>query len=951
MKCAWFVCLVLLMTKVGIAQDVQDTCREFSRLMREADSFARQKDFRKALNKYNSAKTCSPSSRTEVDKKINKLFEHIQAEMIKAQAAESSQRRLYKEYRTMIESNAKAIEAKKKSDSGYVAHSFSVDNKDWLLKLPDEVQKQLLTDVVRLNETGRRTVCDSLASAFKQLVLANDWIKDYNNCQSANEQTLNAIKLAGESAYIPFYGLRLLEDYYNLAAFRLENANELLPSWERSAYGAQVRATEKSLQNVRIAATRDYHIPDTVIGLPSDHWLYGRCANNKDFVIAFLDYRDYNKLQLHYINYSLPNFAPTIDSLEVVADSGKLYRRLAASANFKNTVRTAVTYTLKKNRVQITDSFRIVPNSTALFDSAGNIITQFAEDPGTAHYFSPDGNLVITWRPDTSLVLYNILLKKLVRLTDDNYVRAVNISADSRTITYYNPGTRTIYFSGTDGRLLFRIPLAELGLKDLDDLDFAGNDQFLRIRAASSILLVHIPERKILLSFSSQRVQDIVVSPSGKDILLNCNVTYTTSSNNSSGPTRHYENLVLIVDENLHIKGKLLGDVQHLFFTPDGSYVIGYDDKTLVRWSVDSSIGVDSNTYVPGIDQTFLSIEELIDNSYFPYSRYASINDANQIQRGAYNLVRNMTASELDTLVKGLYYRQAENLFNRLAFGNAQNILPQNIPFFHDWCNWIEQRLGNKDFSALFSRQQVGTELFDKMVNTKDSVYPQQLFYAANSHMIFGGLYDSLRYYNSTYLDLIRDEIALRQRVLLKDPDNSDNIYYLRKAYLKFDTVCNIMGDNFSKNKQYSDRLALFRMEEEYFSNRRQQFYDRYSERDIAYTNALTQLATSFIYVYVSASNESKTALDSASYYANKGLQIAPNQVYAAYFVMEDAFAHLLNDEVEKSIDACRTARGHHPEIDKETMRQAFQFFKHAVGSAGPSANIDRLEKCVEQRE
>jgi hypothetical protein len=396
----------------------------------------------------------------------------------------------------------------------------------------------------------------------------------------------------------------------------------------------------------------------------------------------------------------------------------------------------------------------------------------------------------------------------------------------------------------------------------------------------------------------------------------------------------------VIIDQNLHINAKLLGDVQHLFFTSDGRYVIGYDNKTLVRWTVDSS------GYAPTINQSCLSTDELIEKNYLPYSKYASINDANEIEKGARNLV-NLAASQTDTLLQGLYYRESENLFDRLAFGNAKNIPAQRIPFFYDWYNWIEQRLGNKNFNAQFSRQQVGAELFDKMVNSPDSVYPQQLFYAANSHKIFGRLYDSLGYYNPAYLALIREEIGLRQRVLLKDPDNTDNNNYLKEAYLKFSSVCNIIGKNLTANKQYSDRLALFRMEEEYLSNRRQLFYDTLSERKTAYANSLAQLATSFIYTYASRSNEYNTALDSAYYYANKGLQETSDENDAASLLMTEVFAYLLKDEVEKAMDVCRTVREQHPEINKETMLQELQSLQKSITES--TGNIHRMEEYIRQ--
>ena len=307
-----------------------------------------------------------------------------------------------------------------------------------------------------------------------------------------------------------------------------------------------------------------------------------------------------------------------------------------------------------------------------------------------------------------------------------------------------------------------------------------------------------------------------------------------------------------------------------------------------------------------------------------------------------------MVGSDSDVLLRRLYYRESEHLFDRLAAGYAKNILAQRVPFFLDWYNWIEQRLGSKDFNSQFYRQKAGTELFDKMVNSTDSIYPQVLYYAANSHMIFGRLYDSLHYNNQDFLETVAAEIALRQRVLLKDPDDTTNNIYLGNAYIKFSSVCDSIGNNFS---DYSQRLSLFRMAEEYLSNRRQQFHDTLIDRKVAYANALSYLASNFIYAYVSGQSEYKTGLDSASYYANMGLQIAPSQGFVAYFVMEDAFAHLLSGDSAKAIDACRRVREQHPEVSSQTLHNVFQFFKRNVGFAGSSVNTDQLEKYIEQGE
>jgi hypothetical protein len=115
------------------------------------------------------------------------------------------------------------------------------------------------------------------------------------------------------------------------------------------------------------------------------------------------------------------------------------------------------------------------------------------------------------------------------------------------------------------------------------------------------------------------------------------------------------------------------------------------------------------------------------------------------------------------------------------------------------------------------------------------------------------------------------------------------------------------------------------------------------------HANALAHLATSFIYVYASRSNEYKTALDSAYYYADKGLRMTSHENDAASLLMAEAFAYLLKDEVEKAIDACRTVREQHPEINKETLLRELQFFKRNI--TGSTANIQRMEDYIKRGE
>src|SRR5215470_10694241 len=91
--------LVILILLAGCVHTfAQDSCPEFNDLMRQADSLFRQAhEYRKAFFKYNSARTCSPLRRKEVDDKINQLFEEMAAQRTKAEENEKEAKKVSSE--------------------------------------------------------------------------------------------------------------------------------------------------------------------------------------------------------------------------------------------------------------------------------------------------------------------------------------------------------------------------------------------------------------------------------------------------------------------------------------------------------------------------------------------------------------------------------------------------------------------------------------------------------------------------------------------------------------------------------------------------------------------------------------------------------------------------------------------------------------------------------------
>jgi hypothetical protein len=72
--------LLLFFTLLIAVNVFGQNCPEYPNLIKEGDNFFTQKEYRKALNKYNAAKRCLPAKSNEVDLKINSLFGGIEAE-------------------------------------------------------------------------------------------------------------------------------------------------------------------------------------------------------------------------------------------------------------------------------------------------------------------------------------------------------------------------------------------------------------------------------------------------------------------------------------------------------------------------------------------------------------------------------------------------------------------------------------------------------------------------------------------------------------------------------------------------------------------------------------------------------------------------------------------------------------------------------------------------------
>ncbi len=932
-----FIYLSLILLSCSFSSVAQDSCPEFDDLIKQADSlFKKEGDYRNALYKYNSAKTCSPSRRKEVDDKINELLEEMNRQRIKAIEGEDKVKKANAELvaskKREIEMQAKVLEIQSK-DSSEFAENFIKKNKkllDTTLSKPE--RKKLLEHVEYLRRNGMGSLSNSVAASLKLLHEAKLDSEDFFYYLQHNLETtadpnffVNKSKAIDESGYVSY------DTYYYWALTKTDQAMNLLPEVSKEIYEPSIQKVSDSLKAHRKLLEQNYWMPDTVIDLP-----YKR---QKMFALPTADYQsfvwgvikvpeEYKRIQLRFLNLSVNDFSFSTDSLFELVLKGKYYSVLATDANYRYMVVKRVDYSLKKNLVEVVSSSDTYPAEIKLIDRKGNVLSDLYSGD---FFFSPDAKFLANWKAGSAeLNLFDLKTLKNWKFPASSPVYTMSFSTDSKTMLYFNDSTKLFYsldLTSNEPRQTSSFSPMTAGITNID---FTGGNKFLKINTRDSVFLYDIGLKKIIFQFDSSFVKNIVVAPNGKEALLICN----------RKKYGYYGCFTYCVSMDMKIKDKLYSDCDNFFYTPDGKFIVGYDDYDVMRWSVDKS------NQAKGNFRTCLGFKELIDKGGVPFNYFLTISDADQLELGARKLYDIGSDKKPDTLLSNLYYRQSQLLFDRLKIGDAQNIRQDRVPFFYDWSNYIRRALGNRDFYDQFSTQQVAVEIFDKLINSPDGKYPMLLYYAANGNMLLNNLYDSLNAFNLNFLARVKNEIGIREKVFAIDPDNSDNIYYFKKAFEQFSVVSDTLGWRFLKNKKYFDRLILYRDGEKYLAEKLNFLPDSVGIKE-AYINALSQLAPSYLYTYANRPGENIHALDSVTYFADKGLSLSTNDYDIAIFKMIKARAHLLREnELDKALDLYDQVVKKIPAYKKTILTQ-LTMLKEA---GAVSANISKAEEFINKQ-
>lgn len=970
MKCFGLLWLCFCLTLVCYAQQ---SCPEYDRLMKEAEQFVSQGAYLKAFNKYKSAKTCSPANRLKVDAEMDKLFKKIDGERDKARKAErrmmaaiqkanilEREREMDKKEKDLMKKELEIAKVEKedaekklrssflqientgssgfnagqskKSDTAIFKSAFTSKNEDWLNKLSLRQQDSLLDYAFVTSRIHGPSSADSLASSFRLFNSANDVDTSYSYCSRQNMAELKITKLwTDKRGPASFYFPKVMDVLYFSGLKNVEDAMTILPEYAKEKYEGMISRPYEALNVQRIKSLQDFWLPDTVIELP-DAFYYKHCADNNNFIWGYADYDDYRKTTLRFKNLSARDFTLTTDSSILLTGDGQYYNIVASAGNYKYKVVRIVSYLLKSNKSDYTQTG--TSSAPKLVDAAGNIIQDFDGYSTSGYFFSTDGNFVATWKDNENLFLYNIPARKFVPLTDAIASLTMSISSDSKTIVYFNKKTKQLYFADMEGRVLSTLPSGQTGITDIENIDFTGNDRFLKIYDEDHICLFDIKQGKTIMNFDRSFVTEILVAPNGKDILITGNIRYEVSSKTYNAI------MAFLVDPELNIKGKLYAECENYFFTPDGSFIVGYGEKSIMRWPVNRSRQVQNHF------RTCLSFGEMVNAGILSFEYFMNNTDADMVERGARKF-RLLAEDQTDPLVKDLYYRQSIALFNRLTYDHLKNSRRERVPFFYDWSSWIGRKMGDRDYRQQFSRQQEAVQIFDSLVNSRDSIYPQQLFYAANGNRLLANLYDSLGEYNINFIDQLKKELALREKLFVKDPENADNIYYFMGGLKKLWSVYDSVGFINYLNKEYTERFALYKMEQNYFGQRLSSLPDSFEVKSL-YIAGIRTLVTSCFYLYIDNPGKNAHAIDSAFYYIDHAMSMSPSNSDSAFFLSARARAYLLQDNgngLEKALDLYRQVLKDYPDWTKSDLLKQLDYMKKAGGQ--DNKNIQYAENFL----
>jgi hypothetical protein len=780
-----------------------------------------------------------------------------------------------------------------------LVENFKMKNSDWLAFTSATEKDKIITEIAthwRDNDTTLETLSLSLRLAFNAKNLDNLFLKAYLQFDSTFKSKTkvsgviekSTTGISDESASpnsLLYLGLSDFDIFHNRSLAKINTAKSLMDAHANADLYQIIKAIEDSIKSRQPLLSSKFLMPDTLIGLESVPFIYEPSSDHNFFGYGYTNTRDYRKISRSYVNISMSDFSIQKEFITSLTDKGSAYAIIASSGARHNYVVASYDYSLRRNKVEYAEIKYTSPELIKLADANGKQFKDISRYSSASCSISPDGNFIESVKkPSEEIKVYNILNDQLITLTNSKGTEILpSFSSDSRKIAYYNVQRDMIYIASMDGKISDQIKSSSMGEGNVSSLNFTGDNTFLKVLKKDSITIFNIKSNQTVYKFSNKLVSNVIVSPDNKHILITYNAT--------RGKKNEYDNyetdfLTVLYDLKLNSFVKLYVDCPNFFFTPDGN-LIGYNVKKIMRFNIHNVLPpeIKSQHY-----KSFFNQDELIQVKAISYLDFAHSEDADFIQKGA-SLLLNEASETSDSV---FYYKKSQSLFQKLISNKAKNIRPERVPFYYECINWIDDRLGNRDFNEQIKKQKIAVDLFDKMLQSKDSIYPQQLDNAAYGYFLLVNLYDSL-HDNSKYVEQIKKEIALRKRVAVKNPDNDDNIMRLDRAY----TNLNLKY----LDKQKFELMQLLDADKKTFLSTLYKSNPGSKQIKKSYIESLANLAEDYIHLSVNMPVKYKLAIDSANHYIKLGYNLLAPKEDSLSLMLTQAETFLLHkDGLEKAL-------------------------------------------------
>ena len=897
MKSICMLVLFLVMYCNSLAQN----CLQ---IFKSAENASKKEQYREAILKYLAVKNCDPSYSKRADDSILVVFDKIG----KLKLLADQRLQIVKEQKKELDEIVVKIKNQEHNlmidDSTIIADNF---NDRILLNLYlyelNIKNEHLIKTSIYLHKMHNLQYLDTnllyLELAYYAKYNDNLLQKIYNDYYTVSQNTLDTF--LNENSFIKLIGFSSTDAVQYKSWNSIKLALSYFKDKQNEGFYDSVKIIYDSLELHIKKLSIFFLMPDSVIALPERYFFSKPSFDKQYYNIQIRDTSDYRKFKLKYESISLNNFKTIFDSTVIMNDSDQISKIYLTSGIFNKSIFSYIHYKLKHNRVDFAQ-FEYSNNKNDYFtEFQTNKIVNFSEFIHSE--FSKDGNYLALFKKDnTGLTLYNTIFNSFTPLKRSVASKALSFCNSHKTIAYLGDLNTKIIQADYNGNIINEIDLNSINFKNIANLDFLGSDRYLKLTNSEedSIALYDLKNNKIVAAYPKDEVVNITIDPSDTLFLL----TYALEYNRTDDTLN--DNITFVMDSNFKIKYKLYTDCRDFFFTPNGKYLIGYNTYKLMYWNTFNIKHGRWPSY-----HSCLSKAQLINKGAISLNDFADEDDCAIIEKAARyfkdmaqnQTVKNAIGQEVtDTIMMMKFYGEALSLFGKLTSGKVRNVRKERIPIYYGWCNWIDNKMNNKNYDEQFIRAKAAVDIDEGFMDSKDSLYPKQVYQTAEDYYWLHNVYKKMGNYNQGHLDVLKREIELREKFKSIVIDHEENNTSLSDAYENISLAYDTIDVIYFNKKLFDDKLNLDKQELHFaLTNLNKKENKDYIEQMLQ--SSLRQLGATYIHKFIQDGKSNNDLLDSALHYCEIGDAYAKGNKDSVYFQLIKARVYLLqNDKYDQAI-------------------------------------------------